>query len=279
MKALMRFATLLVLVALVACATTSAGGSRLTESADLWDASRDRHIPIAVYFPARPHDCIRDRPCPVALLSPGYGLRHTDYSFVANTLARSGYLVVAIQHDLPTDAPLSRSGDLFASRMPAWHRGVENLHFVRDTLSRTHTGFDWSRLTLVGHSNGGDISALFVHQSPALATALVTLDHRRYPLPRSRSIKVLSIRGSDFEADPGVLPTAQEANAGTCIRAIAGARHNDMNDHGPTELQSRIGTLISQFLDDGRCGPPGQVQKTGALAVPCSGKPTAAFGH
>ena len=79
---------------------------------------------------------------------------------------------------------------------------------MRDTLSRTYTGFDWSHLTLVGHSNGGDISALAVHEWPSLATTLVTLDNRRYPLPRDQ-IRVLSIRGSDFDADAGVLPTAR----------------------------------------------------------------------
>jgi hypothetical protein len=108
-------------------------------------------------------------------------------------------------------------------------------------------------LALVGHSNGGDLSALALGESPTLATSLVTLDNRRYPLPRNHSINVLSIRGSDFEADAGVLPTAQEKGAGTCITTIAGARHNDMNDHGPTELQSKISMLVVQFLKDGRC--------------------------
>ena len=124
---------------------------------------------------------------------------------------------------------------------------------MRDTLSRKYTGFDWPLLDIVGQSNGGDISALAVHESPSLATTLVTLDNRRYPLPRNQ-IRVLSIRGSDFEADAGVLPMAQEQSAGTCITALADSRHNDMNDNGPTELQSKISMLILQFLKDGRCG-------------------------
>lgn len=254
MEAMMRFVTLIALVALAGCTTTTGGSSNLTDSTELWDASRERQIPVTLYFPAPQRDCTHARPCPVAFVSPGYGLLHTDYSFIANALARSGYLVVAIQHDLPTDPALSRTGDLFTNRMPAWKRGAENLRFVRSTLSRTYTGYDWPHLVLVGHSNGGDISALALHESPTLASTLVTLDNRRYPLPRNHSINVLSVRGSDFEADTGVLPTGQVRNAGTCITAIAGSRHNDMNDHGPTELQSKISMLILRFLKEDRCG-------------------------
>jgi len=169
-------------------------------------------------------------------------------------LAPSGYLVVVIQHDLPTDPALSRTGDLFVNRMPAWKRGAENLRFVRDTLARTYAGYDWSHLVLIGHSNGGDLSALAVHESPALATKLVTLDHRRHPLPRDASISVLSIRGSDLEAAPGVLPTKRDQSPGTCIAEIAGSRHNDMHDQGPRELQAKIGRLLREFLEGGRCG-------------------------
>ena len=250
----MRLVTLVVLAVLAGCAATTGGSSSLTESTELWDASRERHIPITLYFPAQQRDCTQMQPCPIAFVSSGYGLLHTDYSFIANALAKSSYLVVAIQHELPTDPALSKTGDLFTNRMPMWKRGAENLRFVRNTLSRTYTGYDWSHLALVGHSNGGDISALALHDSPTLATTLVTLDNRRHPLPRNHSINVLSIRGSDFEADAGVLPAAQEIKPGTCITTIAGSRHDDMNDHGPTELQSKISKLILQFLKDGRCG-------------------------
>lgn len=252
----MRLLALVALAVLASCTTTTSGGSNLTGPTELWDASRERQIPIALYFPDRPRDCTPARLCPVAFVSPGYGLSHTDYSFIANALAKSGYLVVAIQHDLPTDPALSKTGNLFANRMPAWQRGAENIRFVHNALSRSYTGYDWHHLVLIGHSNGGDISALALHESPTLATTLVTLDNRRYPLPRDRSVSILSVRGSDFEADAGVLPTVQERGAGTCtcITTIPDSRHNDMNDHGPIQLQSQITTLVLQFLKDGRCG-------------------------
>jgi predicted dienelactone hydrolase len=185
----MRLAAIAAFAILTGCTTIAAPNSMPTESVELLDASRDRQIPLELYFPAHQNTCTRRSPCPVAFLSQGYGLRNTDYSFIANALARSGYLVAAIQHDLPSDAAISTTGDLFASRTPMWQRGAENPRFVRGALSRTYPGFDWSRLVLIGHSNGGDLSALALQESPTLAAALVTLDNRRYPLPRTPSIK------------------------------------------------------------------------------------------
>src|SRR5690606_31768005 len=98
------------------------------------------------------------------------------------------------------------TGDMIADRSPMWGIGADNLRYVKAVLSERHPAYDWAHLVLVGHSNGGDLSALAVAQTPALASVLVTLDNRRYPLPRSGDIRVLSVRGSDFEADPGVLP-------------------------------------------------------------------------
>ena len=250
----MRLLVIAALAILAGCTTTAAYNLNSTESAELWDASRDRQIPIELYFPPQQRNCTRVSPCPLAFLSQGYGLGHTDYSFISNALAGAGYMVVAIQHDLSSDPAISTTGDLFATRTPMWERGAQNIRFVRDTLSRTYTGYDWSNLVLVGHSNGGDLSALALHETPTLAATLITLDNRRYPLPRNPSINVLSIRGSDFAADAGVLPFPQEIGAGTCITTVPESRHNDMNDHGPADLQSKINVLILQFLKDGRCG-------------------------
>lgn len=249
----MRLLALVALTILAGCATAVGDDPGGAEPTQLWDASRGRQIPVALYLPEQRRNCTPAQPCPVAFISPGYGLPHTDYSFLASALVDSGYLVVAIQHDLSTDPPLNKSGDLFANRMPAWKRGADNIRFVRNTFSTTYPGYDWSHLVLIGHSNGGDLSALALQESPSLATTLVTLDNRRYPLPRDHSVNALSIRGSDFEADPGVLPTAQERGASSCIVTIPDSRHNDMNDHGPIELQSKINSLVLQFLKDGRC--------------------------
>ena len=221
-------------------------------SLDLQDAARNRLVPTELYFPAR--HCTPAVPCPVAFISPGYGLAHTDYSFLARSLASDGYLVVAIQHVLPTDPPLATTGTLFDNRMPMWRRGVENLRFVKATLQVQYPGYDWSRLVLIGHSNGGDLSALALVESPTLATTLITLDHRRYPLPRGRAVRTLSLRGTDFAADPGVLPTPSErSDLDACIVRLDDARHNDMYDAGPAWLKDAIAAEVGRFLHGARC--------------------------
>lgn len=229
------------------CSTVANAPAPQPRPLDLLDSTRDRRVPVALYFPARA--CTAADPCRVALLSPGYGLAHTDYTFLAAELSRTGYLVVAIQHVLPTDPPLARTGALFDARLPLWQQGADTLRFVRETLQPRYPGYDWLRLVLIGHSHGGDISALALTQAPELAGTLITLDHRRYPLPRNPSLRVLSVRGSDFEADPGVLPSQEErASLNACIDRIEGARHDDMHDGGPEWLKNEISVRVGRFL-------------------------------
>lgn len=247
-----KFTALALFALMGSCATGPVNGGIAREPVELLDHARQRPVPVALYLPGQHRRCTPAKPCPIVFLSPGYGLRHTDYSFIADALAKAGYLVIAIQHDLPSDPALSQTGDLIAARTPMWKRGADNLRFVRDSLSGKYPGYDWSHLILVGHSNGGDISALALRETPTLATSLITFDNRRYPLPRDPAIKVLSIRGSDFEADPGVLPSADE-RGDICITRIAKARHDDMNDQGPDWLKAEIDRLVLQFLRDDIC--------------------------
>ncbi|WP_337842047.1 hypothetical protein [Rheinheimera sp.] len=234
-----------------------------TEVQILQDNSRNRAIPVLLYRPNEAQ-CTAEQQCPVAMLSPGYGVPHTGYAFIAEQLRSEGYLVVAVQHDLPTDPPLAKTGDLFRIRLPMWQRGAQNLRFVRQHLATRYPAFDWTALTLIGHSNGGDISALLLRESPGFASRLITLDNRRYPLPRHDAVQVLSVRGSDFPADAGVLPTAEEQRKSVCVSTIAGSRHNDLTDQGSEALKATINQLIAQFVRHGRCGP--DVVQPGAQA-------------
>lgn len=228
-----------------------AGSIQTGEPLVLTDPARQRRVPIALYRPEAGR-CDPPGRCRVVLLSPGYGLAHTDYGFLANGLAAAGYLVVAIRHDLPSDPPLARTGDLMANRMPIWQRGAETLRFVLRTLPARYPQYDWTGPVLLGHSNGGDLSALALHDTPSLASILVTLDNRRYPLPRDPALRVLSVRGADFEADPGVLPAAGEATS-MCIGEIPESRHDDMNDRGPDWLKAEIARRVLDFLREGKC--------------------------
>ena len=220
----------------------------------LFDASRQRQIPIELYYPANANDCLATHPCPVALLSAGYGVAHTEYRFVAEVLNRAGYLVIAIGHELAQDPPLSVQGNLFETRRENWQRGAVTLEFVQQALQTQLPGFDFSRLTLVGHSNGGDISAWLANAHPELVSALITLDHRRVPLPRNKNIRVLSIRASDFPADEGVLLSEPEqARYDGCVLTIAGAKHNELTDQGPDWLKARIKADLLSYLTQHQC--------------------------
>jgi len=193
--------------------------------------------------------CAPARRCPVAMLSGGYGIGYLDYAFLARALNALGYLVVSIQHDLPTDAALATTGDLVALRTPAWQRGAENIRFARTVLAAEYPGFAWESVVLLGHSNGGDISAWLAHDDPGVVSALITLDHRRMPLPRAAAPRTLSIRAGDFPADPGVLPTPEEQRTfGIRIVEINGARHDDMTDAGSRKLKRAIVGQIRKFL-------------------------------
>jgi pimeloyl-ACP methyl ester carboxylesterase len=238
---------------LVGCAYQKAL-SDADSSLTLHDSARQRPVPVELYFPNQSQRCSSSHPCPVALLSPGYGVSNKDYTFIASALNRLGYLVVAIQNQLPSDPPLAKSGDLFKLRSPSWEEGAANIRFVRNSLSQSHRQFDWQRLVLVGHSNGGDISAWISRESPAWATTLITLDNRRVPLPRGLAPKTLSIRAADFPPDVDVLPSTEEVRAsGSCIVKIPYARHNDMYDGGSSQLKHDIARLIESFLLDGSC--------------------------
>lgn len=236
----------------IAVSAGRAGAAELQRhETELFDPARQRRIPLVVQPPQG--DC-RPNACRVAFFSPGYGLGPNDYRFLSDDLSRAGYLVVSIQSVLSDDPRPADTGNVVSDRMPMWTTGAENLAFVKSRLMREYPDYDWSNLLLVGHSNGGDFSALALVRTPGLATSLITLDNRRYPIPRDKAVRVLSIRGSDFPADPGVLPAEEEAAAlGQCIVRIPDAKHDEMADHGPGWLKARITRIMGNFLDGNDC--------------------------
>ena len=217
-----------------------AGASRVS----FCDSSRNREISAAIYEPLSV-----EQPARFAIVSAGYGVPDTSYSFLADALCRSGVLVVCIQHHLPSDPPLAQSGNLRTLRMPAWQNGVRNLEFVIAELKRTRPALATMRPILIGHSNGGDISCLFAALHPAEIACLITLDHRRMPLPRLPSLRCLSIRAAEFDADHDVLPTPERTNAaGISIVRLSGTKHMDLTDQGPESTKEAVVELVTAFV-------------------------------
>ncbi|RYV03917.1 alpha/beta hydrolase [Shewanella sp. OPT22] len=196
------------------------------------------------------NNCKTSSPCHVAIVSSGYGVLHTEYQFITDTLLNNQFAVVTVQHQRETDPPLSITQPYLKTRAENWQRGTENIRYVINTLTPSYPELNFEHLTLVGHSNGGDISAWYIRNTSKHVHALITLDHRRVPLPRLKNIRVLSIRGSDFPADPNVLYTAEELERyRVCVVTIEKSRHNDMTDHGPTWLKVAIKKSINHFLN------------------------------
>ncbi len=147
---------------------------------------------------------------PVAIINHGNTVKFTEYSFLANLFATRGYLVVSIQHDLATDAPLvTKVGELYVGRLSNYHRGVANIRFAIDELKKVQPKADYDQLTMVGHSNGGDISMYFAKMYPDQIKKVVTLDNLRVPFMTDGRFKIISFRSKDpiFKPDPGVIPS------------------------------------------------------------------------
>jgi len=190
---------------------------------------------------------------PVAILNHGNTVKFTEYSFLANVFAARGYIAISIQHDLPTDAPMvTKVGEPYVGRLPQYMRSIANIRFAVDQMRRVQPHADYDRLTMVGHSNGGDISVYFAKLYPDQIKKVVTLDNLRVPFMTDGRFRILSFRSQDpvFKPDPGVVPTDEIcAKAGiTVVRT--GFQHNDMRDTGPDEAKASIQGMLDKFLED-----------------------------
>jgi predicted esterase len=217
----------------------------------LYDQSRQRVIPIAIYQPIS-HTTKKQQ---VVILSHGYGYNkggdYLAYSYLTYFLASKGYFVVSIQHELPTDSLLPLTGTPQVVRRPFWERGAKNILFVINHLKKTKPNLDYKHLTLIGHSNGGDMTALFPQKYHNTVTKIITLDNRRMPLPQTKKVKVYSLRSSDQPADAGVLPTAAEAKKyPMTIIHLPNTTHNEMDDNANDLQRNEIQQHILIFLKD-----------------------------
>lgn len=228
-----------------------------------------RHETISFYDPARDNRLVavdiavrRDKEMqadagmitlPVTIINHGNTVKHTEYSFLANVFAARGYLVISPQHDLPTDPPMvTKVGEIYVGRLPQIQRGVANIHFAIEEMKKIEPNADYSRVTMVGHSMGGDITMYFAKQYPDEIKKVVTLDNLRVPFLTEGKFKILSFRSHDtqFKPDPGVVPDADECEKAGITVVNTGFQHNDMRDTGPDAAKSSIQTMLDKFLED-----------------------------
>jgi hypothetical protein len=240
-----------------------------------------KHETIAFYDPARDNRLVavdvavrRDKEMqanagmitlPVAILNHGNTVKHTEYSFLANVFAMRGYLSISPQHDLPTDPPMvTKVGELYVGRLPQIQRGVANIHFAIEEMKKVQPHADYTRVTMVGHSMGGDISMYFAKEYPDEIKKVVTLDNLRVPFLTDGRFKILSFRSKDtqFKPDPGVVPDTDECEKAGITVVNTGFQHNDMRDTGPDVAKSSIQTMLDKFLEDSDNSELAPVQTT-----------------
>ncbi len=211
---------------------------------DFFDESRARLIPTEVN---RPKD--EDSPTKLAIISTGYGVKENEYTYLSDFLITKGYYVVCVRHELDTDQPLPSRGNLYKKRLPVWERGVENIRFVLSEIYSDNTNIDSSKTLLIGHSNGGDISTLFATKHPTEIATVITLDHRRMPIPRSSSPQFMAIRADEFPADPGVLPTEEEQKRYNIqVVVLPHTKHISFSDIGNDKTKNKVTQLIKKLL-------------------------------
>ena len=190
---------------------------------------------------------------PVTIINHGNTVKHTEYSFLANVFAARGYLVISPQHDLPTDPPMvTKVGEIYVGRLPQIQRGVANIHFAISEMKKIQPNADYNRVTMVGHSMGGDITMYFAKQYPDEIKKVVTLDNLRVPFLTEGKFKILSFRSHDteFPTDPGVIPDADECEKAGITVVNTDFQHNDMRDTGPDVAKTSIQTMLDKFLED-----------------------------
>jgi pimeloyl-ACP methyl ester carboxylesterase len=190
---------------------------------------------------------------PVAILNHGNTVKFTEYSFLANVFAARGYLVVSIQHDLPTDPPMvTKVGELYVGRLPQYQRDIANIKFAIEEMQKVQANADYDHLTMVGHSMGADVSLYFAKLYPDHIKKVVTLDNLRVPFMTDGRFKILSFRSKDpvFKTDPGVIPSDDVCEKAGITVVRTGFQHNDMRDTGPDEAKASIQGMLDKFLDD-----------------------------
>lgn len=216
------------------------------------DSSRQRRIPLAIYRPDGNIDGL-----PAVIFSHGYWANepgaYLAYAYLTEFLATHGFFVISVQHELPTDSLIPSAGIPQVVRRPFWERGADNIRFVINEVKRSQPTLNFKDVTLIGHSNGGDIVALFPHKYPGMVKKIITLDNRRMPLLQSNGVKVLSLRSSDQSADVGVLPSKdKQTGPGIEIVALSDVRHDEMDDSADAYQRREIRRHILSFLENNR---------------------------
>lgn len=218
----------------------------------LYDSARERVIPVTVYSPKKVN-----RHTQVVIFSHGYAKNKDPkasrrYAYLNAFLAEKGYFVISIQHELADDPELPLTGGNFAvTRRSNWERGKANVMFTLEAFKQLKPELDWTKVILIGHSNGGDISMLCATEYPQCFYKAMTLDARRMKMPLTDSPRIYTLRGCNYEADEGVLPTENEQKKyRMTVVKLDGVTHSDMGRRGSDEKHEIVRRKVYEFVKE-----------------------------
>jgi pimeloyl-ACP methyl ester carboxylesterase len=240
--------TLFLLIAWLACSPRLLGKNPEYETALWYDSLRLREIPVAFYWPNKSTKVIG-----VVVFNHGYGQNqpnsHIAYSYLTTYLAQKGFLVISIQHELASDSLLPLQGNPQIVRRSNWERGAKNIDFVIGQIRQRYPITNSLPFQLVGHSNGGDMSVLYASLYPKKISKVITLDHRRLPVARTKEPSFYSLRSVDQTADIDVLPSVEEQKQFNIrITQLKSAHHNGMDDSGTPEEHEEVKFWVLRYL-------------------------------
>lgn len=214
------------------------------------DKSRNREIPVAIYQPKNEKSLNK---IPI-IFNHGYGANkggdYLIYSYLTSFFASQGYFVMSIQHELPTDELLPMTGKPQETRRPNWESGSKNIFSVLQQIKIRYPDLLYNKLVVMGHSNGGDMTALFTQQHPTLVHKMITLDNRRMALPRTSAPQVFTLRSKDYPADEGVLPTDEEAKKYKMTVQFTNINHSNMDNDATTTERNYLTEKILAYLKE-----------------------------
>lgn len=220
------------------------------DTLSLFDQNRNRRIPIAIY---QSKNIKKSNKIPI-IFSHGYGENNGSdylkaYTYLTEFLASKGYFVISIQHELKTDEFLAMTGKLQETRKPNWERGAQNILYVLQEIKKDYPQLKYNELTLIGHSNGADMSVLFVHQYPRLLNKIISMDNRRMELPRTSIQKIFTLRSKDYPADENVLPNNEELKKYDITVQFTNINHSNMDNDANESERNYLKMKILEYLN------------------------------
>lgn len=173
---------------------------------DWTDASRERAVPVRLYWPAQ---AVPGQQVPLIVFSHGIGGSRRGYSYLGDYWSAQGYASLHVQHvgsdrQIWTGNPLGMVGRLQAAAQDSEAIArVRDIRFALDQLLQSERGalIDMRRIVAAGHSYGANTTLLLAGAQVARQGALLN-DLRE---PRFTAAIVISAPPFYGEADAAAI--------------------------------------------------------------------------